>query len=110
VLAEHAAELVLGCANDLLAIGIIQGVMADGCLRVPQDLAVVGYDDIEFARSTIIPLTTVRTPHAQLGAAAADLLLDEIDWMATDPDDLDATHRPLVVFAPELVIRASTIT
>jgi hypothetical protein len=47
----------------------------------------------------------VRTPHIRLGAAAADLLFDEIDRMAAEPDDLDAADRPQVLFAPELVVR-----
>lgn len=98
----------LFCANDLLAIGVIHGITTDGRLRVPHDLAVVGYDDIEFARSTIVPLTTVRTPHAQMGAAAADLLFDEIARIAAGGDVPDVADRPQVVFAPELVVRSST--
>ncbi|HEX5727860.1 LacI family DNA-binding transcriptional regulator, partial [Microbacterium sp.] len=47
--------------NDLLAAGIVQGLLSSG-LRVPQDVAVVGYDDIEFATFAAVPLTTIRQP------------------------------------------------
>ncbi len=87
------------CANDLLALGLLQGAMRHG-LRVPQDLAIVGYDDIEFAAAAAVPLTSVRQPRQVLGQRAAELVLDE----ATNPDH--AHER--VEFQPELVARAST--
>jgi LacI family transcriptional regulator len=87
------------CANDLLALGLLQRCVSLG-LRVPQDLAIVGYDDIDFAAAAAVPLTSVRQPRRRLGATAAELLVDE----ATNPD-----HRhQQVVFTPELVARAST--
>jgi LacI family transcriptional regulator len=87
------------CANDLLALGLLQKCVALG-LRVPDDLAIVGYDDIEFAAAAAVPLTSVRQPRRQLGRRATELLLDE----ATDPD-----HRhQQVLFTPELVARDST--
>lgn len=88
------------CANDLLALGVLQGVIAGG-LRVPQDLALVGYDDIEFAGASTVPLTSVRQPREQLGRTAAQLLLEEAEG------DGRHGHRH-VVFQPELVIRDST--
>jgi LacI family transcriptional regulator len=94
----------LFCANDLLAIGVIQAFVAARSILVPEDIAVVGYDDIEFAQSTIVPLTTVRTPHAELGAAAADLLFDEMAILGSE----EGGSRPHVEFSPELVVRAST--
>jgi LacI family transcriptional regulator len=87
------------CANDITALGLLQQAISSG-IRVPADLAIVGYDDIEFAAAAAVPLTSVRQPRGELGAAAADLLLDE----ATNPQ-----HRhQQVVFVPELVARAST--
>ena len=83
------------CANDLLAIGLLQALTVHG-VRVPDDIALVGYDDIEFARSAIVPLSSVRQPSAEIGATAIDLLMG-------------ATPRH-VVFRPELVARASTVT
>jgi LacI family transcriptional regulator len=87
------------CANDLLALGLLQACAALG-LRVPDDLAIVGYDDIEFAAAATVPLTSVRQPRRQLGRTAAELLLQE----TTDPTH---EHRQ-VTFTPELVVRAST--
>lgn len=88
------------CANDLLALGVLQA-MTRRHIDVPRDLAIVGYDDIDFARVATVPLTSVRQPSAQLGQAAMELLVDE----ATEP----ATHQHRqVVFEPELVIREST--
>lgn len=87
------------CANDLLALGLLQQMVHLG-LRVPEDVAIVGYDDIEFAAGAAVPLTSVAQPRHRLGRTAAELLLAE----ARDPDH---THQQ-VVFAPELVVRAST--
>jgi LacI family transcriptional regulator len=88
------------CANDLLALGLLQQMVRLG-LRVPDDLAIVGYDDIEFAEAAAVPLTSVSQPRQLLGRTAAELLLEE----ARAPE----THRhQQVVFAPELVVRAST--
>ena len=88
------------CANDLLALGLLQDTIQRRC-SVPGDLAIVGYDDIDFAAAAAVPLTSVRQPRAQLGQAATELLLQE----ATEPDRHQ--HRQ-VVFEPELVIREST--
>ncbi|MGH3926401.1 MAG: substrate-binding domain-containing protein, partial [Pseudonocardiaceae bacterium] len=87
------------CANDLLALGLLQQCVALG-IRVPEDLAIVGYDDIEFAAGAAVPLTSVRQPRRQLGRTAAELLIDE----TTNPDH---EHRQ-VLFTPELVARMST--
>jgi len=89
------------CANDLLALGLLQQCVALG-LRVPEDLAIVGYDDIEFAAAAAVPLTSVRQPRRDLGRTAAELLLDE----ATNP----AHRHQQVLFTPELVARASTLS
>jgi LacI family transcriptional regulator len=87
------------CANDLLALGLLQSSVSLG-MRVPDDLAIVGYDDIDFAAAAAVPLTSVRQPRRQLGRRATELLVDE----ATNPQ-----HRhERVLFTPELVARAST--
>jgi LacI family transcriptional regulator len=87
------------CANDLLALGLLQQSVASG-VRVPEDLAIVGYDDIDFAGAAAVPLTSVRQPRRELGRTAAELLVEE----ATDPTH---EHRQ-VIFTPELVARTST--
>jgi LacI family transcriptional regulator len=87
------------CANDLIALGLLQSCVGLG-LRVPDDLAIVGFDDIEFAAAAAVPLTSVRQPRGQLGRRATELLLDE---------GTNADHRhEQVLFTPELVARAST--
>jgi LacI family transcriptional regulator len=87
------------CANDLVALGLLQSCAALG-LRVPQDLAIVGYDDIDFAAGATVPLTSVSQPRRALGRTAAELLVQE----TTDPEHI---HQQ-VTFTPELVVRAST--
>ncbi|HEX6685032.1 MAG TPA: LacI family DNA-binding transcriptional regulator [Candidatus Limnocylindrales bacterium] len=90
----------LFCANDLVALGALQGLVAGG-LRVPHDVAIVGYDDIDFASAATVPLTSVRQPRELLGRTAAQLLLEEAD------DTARHGHRH-VVFQPQLVVRQST--
>ncbi len=89
------------CANDLLALGVLQTMTRRGLL-VPADLAIVGYDDIDFASAAAVPLTSVRQPSAQLGQAAMELLIDEAQASQSHQ------HRQ-VVFEPELVVRESTV-
>ncbi|BBY27812.1 LacI family transcriptional regulator [Mycolicibacterium sediminis] len=89
------------CANDLVAIGVLQAFTMLAGLRVPEDVALIGYDDIDFARSAVLPLSSIRQPTARIGATAIDLL------MAVAVGDAD--RRPEnPVFPPELVVRAST--
>ena len=89
------------CANDLLALGLLQEAVRLG-LRVPEDLAIVGYDDIEFAAAAAVPLTSVSQPRLVLGRTAAEMLIEE-----SRTRDSDHLHRQ-VVLEPELVVRAST--
>ncbi|MFG1998724.1 LacI family DNA-binding transcriptional regulator [Spirillospora sp. NPDC048911] len=87
------------CANDLLAIGLINELLRLG-VRVPEDVAVVGYDDIELATSAAVPLTTIRQPRQELGFEAAELALAEA------AEGKRHRHRQ-VILTPELVIRES---
>jgi LacI family transcriptional regulator len=88
------------CANDLLALGLLHETLQLG-MRVPADLAIVGYDDIEFAAAAAVPLTSVRQPRHKLGLTAGRLLLEEV------AGDSDHDHQQ-VQYSPELVVRAST--
>jgi len=88
------------CANDLLALGLLQEVVRRG-LRVPDDIALVGYDDIDYAAAAVVPLSSIRQPRDQLGRAAAQMLFEEIR------DGQEHRHRQ-VVFEPELVARESS--
>ena len=88
------------CLNDLIALGLLQEMTRFG-VRVPGDLSIVGYDDIEFAGAAAVPLTSVRQPRRELGRTAAALLLAEA---ASDPDH----EHQRIQFRPELVVRASS--
>ena len=66
------------CANDEMAIGAMQALRARG-LRVPQDVSIVGFDDIRFARYTDPPLTTIAQPKDDLGKEAMTALLEILD-------------------------------
>jgi LacI family transcriptional regulator len=87
-------------ANDQLALGLLQSFTAHG-LRVPEDIALVGFDDIDFASQSSIPLTSIRQPRQLIGERAAQLLFDEID---NGPGHVHTQ----VVFTPELVARQSS--
>ena len=104
---KHIAELparkrptAAFCANDLLALGVLQE-MTRRRIAVPAELAIVGYDDIEFAAAAAVPLTSVKQPRRQLGSAATTLLIEEAD-------QTDSHQHRQVVFEPDLVIREST--
>ncbi len=84
-------------SNDRMAYGVLRAVNARG-LKVPGDISVVGFDDIEGSDCSIPPLTTIRQDHAALGAAAMELLLDAIAGGETRE----------VKVAPHLVVRSST--
>jgi LacI family transcriptional regulator len=88
------------CANDLLALGMLQELIRRG-IRVPDDVAIVGYDDIDYAAAAAIPLSSVRQPREQLGRTAAELLFDEIN-------DGDIHRHRRIRFRPELIIRESS--
>ena len=84
--------------NDLLAIGAMQAIKEHG-LRVPEDIAVVGFDDIEAASLVEPALTTVRQPLDEIGQVACKMLLQLIN-------DEDPTTRK-AVFDPILMVRKS---
>lgn len=85
--------------TDMAAVGALGHARKVG-LRVPQDLAIVGYNDIPLASRLIPGLTTVRVPIQEFGSAAARMLLEQIDGSQVLP------RR--VVFTPQLVVRGST--
>jgi LacI family transcriptional regulator len=87
------------CTNDLLAIGLVNEMLRVG-VKVPEEISVIGYDDIELADTAVVPLTTVRQPRHELGWTAAELAVAEVS--ASGEHD----HRR-VVLHPSLVIRES---
>ncbi|MEV8252432.1 LacI family DNA-binding transcriptional regulator [Rhodoglobus sp. NPDC076762] len=90
----------LFAANDLLALGLLQSLTVDGSLLVPEQMALIGFDDIAFAAAAAVPLSSIRQPSALIGQTALRVLLEE----AADPT---LTPRQ-TVFRPELVVREST--
>jgi LacI family transcriptional regulator len=96
------------CANDLLAIGFLQQMSQHG-VDVPGDMAIVGYDDIEFAAAAAVPLSSVRQPRYELGRRACELLVAEADARAGRANGAGGGHvHEQVEFTPELVVRASS--
>lgn len=103
-----AAEQLLGgprpptaifCFNDEMAIGVLHTARQHG-LRVPDDLSVVGFDDIRFAQFADPPLTTVRQPMRELGEATVRLLLDILVGNVKDAVSVTLPHA--------LIVRASS--
>lgn len=88
-------------ANDLLAMGVLQALNMGPARLVPEDIALIGYDDIGFASAAVVPLSSVRQPSTLIGYTAVDLLLREA---AGGPD----FEHEQIVFQPELVVRDST--
>jgi LacI family transcriptional regulator len=86
-------------ANDLVALGVLDAAAAIG-LECPEDLSVIGFNDMTFVDRMQPPLTTVRVDEYGLGLRAARVLLTLVD----DP----AAPREILMVAPELVVRAST--
>lgn len=88
-------------ANDLLAVGALQAFTLMADVQVPRDIALIGYDDIDFASATVVPLSSIRQPAHLIGYTAVDLLLKDLE-------DPDGDHARTVRFQPELVVREST--
>jgi len=95
VLLDRARLTAVFCVNDFVAMGALREIRSRG-LSVPSDVAVVGYDDIVFAREMMVPLTSVRQPMHDLGWTAVEMLLN--------PDKASG-H---VTFQPQLVVRESS--
>jgi LacI family transcriptional regulator len=106
---ELAAKMILAlpvlpsavfCANDLLALGVMRGLIS-AKIKIPKQVAILGYDDINFAASAAIPLSSISQPAYQMGVTAADLLLSECEDGATH-------EHQQIRFQPQLVEREST--
>ncbi|KAF0857397.1 ribose operon transcriptional repressor RbsR [Pantoea dispersa] len=85
-------------SNDAMAVGVYHALYQAG-LRVPQDMAVMGYDNIELARYLTPPLSTIHQPKDELGELAIDTLIHRM----SDPD----ASQQMLVLTPELVERGS---
>jgi LacI family transcriptional regulator len=88
-------------SNDVVAMGILQGLaMGPRPVQVPDDIALIGYDDIDFADSAVVPLSSVKHPAAMIGSKAVDLLIAESQNLQLP--------KQQIVYRPEIVERAST--
>ena len=101
LIASKAAFTALFAFNDVSAIGAIRALREAG-LRVPQDVSVVGFDDVQSAAFQNPALTTVRQPLHSMGMLAAETLIQQIASSATQ----DAVRQVMV--DPELIVREST--
>lgn len=99
-LAPEQRPTAIFCANDLLALGLLQELAHHG-ISVPGDIAIVGFDDLDWASASTIPLSSVRQPRELLGRTAVRMILDEIEQGANH------VHEH-VIFPPELIVRESS--
>jgi LacI family transcriptional regulator, galactose operon repressor len=99
LLARHGGFTAVAAANDMLAVGCYTAIDEAG-LQCPDDISVIGFNDMPFIDRLRPPLTTVRFPHYQLGTEAAQLLLERIG-------EREAPVK-IMYLAPELVVRGST--
>jgi len=100
LLAQGQPFTALFCSNDEMAIGALRALRSHG-LRVPEDVSVVGFDDIRFARYTSPPLTTIVQPKNALGREAMSMMLELLN-------DAEVPPRKRVLTA-DLVVRGSTM-
>jgi LacI family transcriptional regulator len=98
--AGHVPATALVAANDLIALGALQQLRAAG-IAVPQQLSLIGHNDMPLLEQLTPPLSTVRIQHYEMGFRAARLLLDALRG---SPGSREAT----IVLRPELVLRGST--
>lgn len=87
--------------NDLLATGVLQALVMQRSIRVPEEIALVGYDDIDFCQSAVVPISSIRQPARDMGKVAYDLLEMELE-------QADHQHQ-FQLLAPELIVRESTV-
>jgi len=106
---KHALELLesdsdftaIVCGNDLIAYGAIKAIKQQG-LKVPEDISVIGYDDIFISSLLEPPLTTIKQPTYDLGAYATEILIKLIKN--------ESVEEKVKLFVPQLVVRKSVIS
>ncbi|HJR81901.1 MAG TPA: LacI family DNA-binding transcriptional regulator [Anaerolineales bacterium] len=99
ILTMNPRPTAIFALNDLMALGALRAAAEAGC-SVPEDLAVVGYDDLEIAHFTNPPLTTIAQPKKEIGIQAVNLLVDRMSRKNRPPSRL--------LLPPELIVRRST--
>lgn len=98
ILAAGTHPDALFAFNDLMAMGAYRAIKEHG-LTIPDDISVIGYDDLEVAGYLMPPLTTISQPSFELGLKAAEVLIDFLEKKVDMP--------PVIQFTPELVTRDS---
>jgi DNA-binding LacI/PurR family transcriptional regulator len=101
LLATGLRPTAVMCSNDISAIGVIREAYGLG-IRVPEELSVIGFDDVHMAQFIVPPLTTVRISHGELGRLAFEALLTELECEQPSQDSTE------YVLSTDLVLRAST--
>jgi LacI family transcriptional regulator len=99
LLATRQSFTALVAFNDISAIGAIRAFQ-DAKLRVPKDISVIGFDDINAAAYSLPRLTTINQPLAEIGRVATQCLLNRLHGTSTSPDEIH--------IEPKLVVREST--
>jgi len=99
LLSQSVQATAIFCASDELAMGAMRAAQEQG-LRVPRDLSIVGFDDIEMAAFSNPPLTTVRQPCAEFGRRATQMMLQILEGKTLSNERVVLPH--------ELVVREST--
>ena len=89
----------ISAATDMQAVGVLKAARTLG-LRVPDDLALAGGDDIELAEFLEVPLTTFHVPAREMGGRAAEILIARLTGACTSPQQM--------VFKPQLIVRKSS--
>ena len=87
------------CGNDVIALGVQQYLLEHNYI-VPEEVGVVGFDDILIAGLPQIQMTTIAQPRVAMGKTAAEILLDTIDGKKVE--------TPHIILEPKLVVRRST--
>ena len=104
ILVQDNLPTAVFCCNDVMALGAISAITEKG-LRVPDDISIIGYDNIHSSRFYAPPLTTIHQSKSRLGAQAVNLLFERI---ANKDNDSHEKHR--IAIHPELVLRKSVRT
>jgi LacI family transcriptional regulator len=99
LMAEGREFTAVAAANDLLALGCYD-VFAERGVRCPEEISIIGFNDIPFAARFKPPLTTIHIPHYEIGKAAAELMLERLQDGDSPPHE--------VRLEPSLVVRGST--
>ena len=96
---KEVLQIWIFASNDMSALGVMQ-YLEEQKVRVPEDISVVGYDDIMFASLLKVPLTTIHQPIYEMGVEAVQQLMRQINQ--------EEYEKGAVIFEPELIIREST--